>query len=150
MDDCFPYGRVRSISILTGIGETYLGRDLNPNTEYKSPAFYFLQVQCALDEIDPACGDKHWRMVEKFRELSRPRTGTGSLCLKALALCNKRESEDVSDALIEERPLGDQLDEVLQQIAAAERHRDALIERIEANASIHAVPLRGAANGVRR
>jgi hypothetical protein len=130
LNDCFPYGTIRDISILTGIGASYLAQYTNENDTRKSPTFEFLQIQCALDETNPECGERHWRQVEQFRELSRPRDAKG-LRVDTAALDNHKESFDVADAVMKGKPLYDQLTEVCQQIAAAEKHKEAILEAID-------------------
>lgn len=143
--DCFLQGDIKQLAIRTGISDGIIGRELNPETHWRSAAYLFLQIQSALDEIDPARGECHWDRVVKFREMSKPRT-TGELDRRLTAVTVTKETNDVACAHMNDLPLEQQYIEANQAVAAAEAHRDAIGEAIEAQKGIDNVKLRGAAN----
>lgn len=129
LHDFFKHGYIRDVSVISGIGETYLKRGLNPNDEHRSYAYDFLRVQCGLDERDPVQGELHWMKVCQFREMSKP-MALVHLDLKSSASANLKESSDVAQKAIDDRPLEEQLSEVLEQEAAVQRHKNAILEAI--------------------
>ena len=50
--DRLPHGTRREIAKVSGLGESYIKRQYNPDDETASCAFRLLQVVCAFDEID--------------------------------------------------------------------------------------------------
>lgn len=147
LEDCFPYGTLREISIRTGIGETYLSQWLNQNDDRKSPTFQFLQIQCALDDFDVELGESHWQAVARFRDISKPDAGA-PLCLRDEAAANDKESNDVTQKVLTDASLYEQLSEVDEQIRQAVRHKTALIAAInKEKTSTNGSNLRYATNG---
>lgn len=79
ISDRLPHGMRREIARISGLGESYLKRQLNPHDEQPSCFFKALQIVCAADQLDPAMGEDLWAAIEHFRELSkRPRRGVKS------------------------------------------------------------------------
>ena len=128
LNDCFPYGMIEAIHKETGISSSLLAQWLNPNDERESPQYRLIQIQEALDKLNPELGDKHWRLLSNFRELSRPQTC--EIPLTTAQLKSHRESFDVADAVMRGVPLYDQLKEVGEQIDAAEKHKQAILRAI--------------------
>lgn len=128
--DCFPNGLLRAVSIQSGIGETYLGRGLNPNDEHESFTYQFLRVQCALDAKNPEMGEKHWQAVERFRELSR-QDSTDALCVHTETARAIKEDADVAIAHAMDKPLETQLIELDEPIHQKEIQRKAIIHAIQ-------------------
>jgi hypothetical protein len=129
LSDCFPYGTIKKVHVITGIGQSYLEQFVNPNDERKSPAYQNLQIGCALDEIDAGLGDRYWQHIALFREVSKPILN-GGRCIDTAALSNHKESFDVADAAMRGKPLYVQLKEVLEQEAAIAKHKAAILEAI--------------------
>lgn len=128
LKDILKHGDVRRISLKTGIGETYLDGQFNPNDERKSPAFLFLQIQCALDEIDPERGDEFWESVGRFREMSKNRCPIDSLCASAeTGKLNKEVAEYIS-ARIEGKPFDKQFSELLDIEAQIAKTKKAMLD----------------------
>jgi hypothetical protein len=127
--DCFKHGYIRDVSILSGIGETYLDRGINPNDDHKSAAFQFLQVQCALDEKDSEMGELHWSTVCKFRELSRA-GGDEHLCVDRETTNFTKESVDLTISHMKGEPLFKRLSEALEARTQADRAVRSIIEAI--------------------
>jgi hypothetical protein len=129
LSDCFPYGSHEKVSIATGIGASYLSQWANPNDERESPTYRFLQIQCALDELDPDNGEKHWNHVVQFRALSLPRT-PGGLCINTELGNSAKEDADVIIAYSNGQSLYEQLAEVVEAIAQKERLKEAILDAI--------------------
>ncbi len=79
LNDFLTDANKREIAKLTGLYEQVIYGMFNPDNERKSASFTFLQIQTALDEINPELGEKHWKMVCHFREMSKKRRQTGEL-----------------------------------------------------------------------
>jgi hypothetical protein len=119
------------VSRITGIHISTIKQQLNPDDERKSFTYSFLQVLCALDQISPERGEQLWLKVQQFREMSRP-ASLRPLCVESEAVRNTVESTDVTLATMKGLPLYEQLAEVLEQIAQAKRHKQAIMDQINA------------------
>jgi hypothetical protein len=73
LNDFLTDANKRDVAKKTGMYEQVVYGMFNPENERKSCTFVFLQVQCALDEICPQIGEKHWQKVVEMRQLSRKR-----------------------------------------------------------------------------
>ena len=138
LKDCFPHGYIRDVAVISGLGESHLGRGINQNDDVASFAYQFLRVQCALDEKDPAMGDKHWNLVSKFRETSQKRRLSAAVDLRDAARIDHEESADVTDRVLADAPLDKLLEEVDEQIRAAVRFKATILEKITAERTLKA------------
>jgi hypothetical protein len=129
LSDYYRHSDRREISKITGIYESVVKGMINPDGERKSAAFTFLQMQCALDEIDSERGDQHLQKVLQFRELSKKRK-PGALCLETQAGNVATEFAQFTVAVFADKPLETQLSEIDDVIREAERFKQGLIDRL--------------------
>jgi hypothetical protein len=127
--DCFKQGTIRGVAIEAGINETYLARGLNPNNEFASAAYQYLQVQCGLDAKDLVAGDEHWEKVKRFREMSISRS-VGSLSLENEITKGVKEDADCVISYVGGESLYEQLAEVDEAIRQKKRTKAAILEAI--------------------
>ena len=112
LKDVLKFGDVREMSLISGIGESYLKSQFNPDDERKSAAYCFLQIQCALDEINAERGEEFFQKIVNFRELSKKRKAI----LKDLNLETGKLNREVAEfvaAKLEGKPYPVQLKELL-------------------------------------
>lgn len=108
-----PHGCRTKVARISGLGESYLKRQFNPDDETPSCAFKLLQVVCALDDVDGDLGDEFWETMTRFRELSkkrRPRLGVIDVATRTGEF-NKEVGEFVM-AKLKNEPIGKQLNEL--------------------------------------
>ena len=129
--DQLKHGDIRRVSLLSGIGESYLEAQFNPNDERKSAAFVFLQIQCALDEISAERGERFWQTIVRFRETSKKRKKSALSVARELAEFH-RESADVTGARLCEQSLDSQLREILEAERQLALLKEAVLQEIEA------------------
>lgn len=109
--DILKHGDIRELSVLTGLGESYLSQQLNPDDERVSYVYRFLQIQCAIDEIDPERGDIFFEALKRFRDQSRIR--------RPVDLCSTRETSRLlteHSEFIDARLTGKSLSEQLREL----------------------------------
>lgn len=112
LKDVLKFGDVREISLISGIGESYLKSQFNPDDERKSAAYCFLQIQCALDEINPERGEELFQKIVNFRELSKKRIVILK-CLNAETGKLNKEVAEFVGAKLEGKPYQIQFKELL-------------------------------------
>lgn len=127
LKDILKHGDIRQISLISGIGETYLASQIDPNDERKSCAFVLLQIACALDEIDANRGEEFWNALCDFRAQSKKYKTALALCARAETAKFNKESADVvnfqiADAAPEEKS---------KEIAEAERQLGVLKNAVQ-------------------
>jgi hypothetical protein len=110
--DQLKHGRRADVARKSGLGESYIKRQFNPDDETPSCAFKLLQIACALDDIDEPEGEAFWQSLCRFRELSKKRKSSSCLNHETGKL-NKEVAEFVS-AKIENKPFNVQLKELLE------------------------------------
>ena len=123
-----PNGIKRDVARHTGLYEAIVYAWFNPHDERKSPMFKTLQIQAALDEINPEAGEAHWQEMKHMREANR--SVESELCVKAEAARFMQEAADVANKTITDAPLLDQLSEALEARDQAERHVQAVLGAI--------------------
>lgn len=119
-------GDIKDISNISGIGYSYIDQQLNPNDARKSYIFGCLLIACALDKSAPERGEKLFRTIIKFRELSKKRNLT-EICVNAETSKLNTEFSQFINAKIEGLPHSVQLSEVVDIISQAEKVKEALI-----------------------
>ncbi len=125
LSDYLRHSDRREISRITGIYESVVKGMMNPDDERKSAAFVYLQIQCALDEIDSERGEQFFRTVAKFRELSKQRNPQSN----CLAHDTGKLSKEVSDCVfahLQGKPFTEQLTEAIEAKMQIERLIDTL------------------------
>jgi len=133
LSDKLPHGKRREVAKVSGLGESYLKRQFNPDDETASSAFRTLQVVCALDEIDANLGEAFWQSLAKFRELSQKRKSTENVhCLNAETGKLGKEISDFVSAKLTEQSYEIQMTELLEAEEQLRIVKNRLIqERIE-------------------
>lgn len=107
-----PHGCRRDIARRSGLGESYIKRQFNPDDETPSCAFKLLQIACALDDIDSKLGDEFWETLSQFRELSKKRmTGKPRDLSASTGKFNQEVAEFVMKRL-RNASIGEQIDEL--------------------------------------
>ncbi len=131
--DRLPHGTRREIAKVSGLGESYIKRQYNPDDETASCAFRLLQVVCAFDEIDANGGEAFWQTIVKFRELSQrhvPESQAISLNTETGKL--GKEIADFFSSRITDEPHDVQMRELLEAEAQLRKVKSQLIrERFE-------------------
>lgn len=141
LSDKMPHGTRREIARVSGLGESYIKRQYNPDDETASCAFRILQVACAFDEIDRDGGEAFWQTLVKFRELSQKRELSGPMgSLNAETGKLGKEIADFFAAKITDEPYDIQMRELLEAEAQLRRVKSQLIrERFEAKMKVVAI-----------
>ncbi len=124
------YGDIQAISNLSGIGYKYLDSQLSPNDDRRGYLYGALMIICALDEFSPERGERVWQILSKARELSKSPGKTQSV-RDELVKTNK-EMADVVEARLDEKPLYEQLTEVVELVEQAGKLKAAILNKINA------------------
>lgn len=132
--DRLPHGMRREIAKVSGLGESYIKRQYNPDDETASCAFRLLQVACAFDEIDVDGGEAFWQTLVRFRELSQPHVFESKMVsLNVETGKLGKEIADFFSAKITDQPYDTQMRELLEAEAQLRKVKSQLIrERFEA------------------
>lgn len=132
--DRLPHGMRREIAKVSGLGESYIKRQYNPDDETASCAFRLLQVVCAFDEIDVDGGEAFWQTLVRFRELSQPHVFESKMVsLNVETGKLGKEIADFFSAKITDQPYDTQMRELLEAEAQLRKVKSQLIrERFEA------------------
>jgi hypothetical protein len=126
-----PHGLRRRVAQVSGLGESYIKRQFNPDDETPSCAFKLLQVACALDDIDSELGDEFWEVVTRFRELSKKRQPARVTDVAgSTGKFNKEVAEFVMKKL-QDAPIGDQLSELEDAQRALDELRTELMNEYD-------------------
>lgn len=132
--DRLPHGMRREIARVSGLGESYIKRQYNPDDETASCAFRLLQIACAFDEIDADAAEAFWQTLVRFRELSKPHVFESKA--RSLNVETGRLGKEIADffsAKITDQPYDTQMRELLEAEAQLRKVKSQLIrERFEA------------------
>lgn len=129
--DIIRRGDAKEIARITHIYDTIVYGMLNADDERKSYAFGFLQIQCALDEIDEQRGEAFFQAIVKFRELSKRRQKE---LAGNIAHDTGKLSKEVSDCVfshLQGKPFSEQLTEAIEAKAQIERLIETLVCHIK-------------------
>lgn len=129
LSDTIPHGMRKAIARITGIYPAIVSAYFSPDNERKSPMYETLAIQAALDQENPEVGEAHWKKFCALREASLP-ARFERFCLATEFGKGVKEDADVAIAAIENKPLYEQLTEVLEAIAQKERQKQAIVEAI--------------------
>jgi hypothetical protein len=127
--DTVPNGIKRDVASRTGIYESIVYAYFNKFDERKSPQFKTLQIQWALDELNPEVGERHWQAMVRLREANKPATTLG-LCVKLETAKTVTETADLVSKVIRDEPLYDQLKEAIEARDQIEKNITAILEAI--------------------
>lgn len=137
-----PHGKRVQIARLSGVGESYLKRQLNPDDEIASCFFTTLRIACAFDEIDEALGNEFWEAICRFRELSKERLSGRVIDLaEETGKLNKEIAEFVM-AKLKNEPIDKQLSELADARRELEKlEQDLMLEyqRLEGQVTLKRV-----------
>jgi hypothetical protein len=126
-----PHGCRRKVAQVSGLGESYIKRQFNPEDETRSCAFTLLQVACALDDINSELGDEFWETLSRFRELSKTRRRGRIVDLsERTGKFNKEVAEFVSKRL-RGVPIKEQLSELEDAQRELEELRRGLLDEYD-------------------
>jgi hypothetical protein len=128
ISDIIPRGLRRDIARLTGVYESVIYGMLNADDERKSYQYGTLQIQAALDELDPEVGDRHWQKMCKMREVSKGAKTELSLDLHSAKLStevaelfasrfkNEALYSQLSEAMDVQRVINDLVNGIIEEI----------------------------------
>lgn len=136
LSDKLPHGSCRDIATKSGLGESYIKRQFNPDDETASCVFRTLQVVCAFDEIDADQGEEFWKQIVFFREASRRQKANAQAAADLnleIGQLGVEVSEFISSKLIG-LPIDDQLKELLDiELKLPQIKSELLRQKTEAN-----------------
>jgi hypothetical protein len=113
MSEVLRHGDRTDVARITGLAESTIKRQFNPDDhEAVSCAFRILQIACALDEIDEVAGEKFWRTLCGFREMSNILRDRPIDLDKESGVLGKEVSEFVH-ARLAKKPIREQIRELL-------------------------------------
>lgn len=123
----------RNISIKSGLGESLVKRQLNPN-DYLVPSSIYvaLQIVCALDEISPERGEAVWQKMEQLRKLSKPQTVTAKRCVNTELIKADDEFSDIWKTRLNGKGLYQQHTEICETISQLQILAKAVLDEINA------------------
>ena len=129
LSDAVPNGIKNDIARVTGTYPAIMMAWFNRDDERKSPQFQTLQIQAALDGLNPQIGEAHWQALTRLREASKPIANHG-LCIHIETAKTQKETTDLTCAVLTDAPLYDQLKEALEGRQQYDRLVTAILEAI--------------------
>lgn len=142
LSEIVPYGYREEVARITGIYPKIVAAYFSPDNERKSPAFCFLLIQAALDEIDAEVGEAHWQAVARFREMSRPQKSEHLSIADEYTHVIESEAAEMVD-YVKHASLYDQLADCDATLAAENRHRKSILEAIKSEVEVNTAKLDG-------
>lgn len=114
----------------SGLSESWVKRQLNPDDPEQSSYFRTLLIQCALDEVSPERGEQVWQEICQMRELSKKRVKSTNVCVNAELTKTNSEFDDIWKARLNGKSGYEQLGEICEAETQLSKLKDAVIAEI--------------------